>query len=217
MLPFTHILFDLDGTLTNPRLGIGYSLKYALLRMQIDGFSEEKLDHFIGPPLQHGFKTLFGMNEKETDTAVGYFRSYYAEKGLYENETYEGTGNMLKELHQAGKQVYVVTSKLEKFAGLILAHFGFDLYIDGIQGAEATGEHSGKGLLISQLLTKERIRPSLQIAMAGDTHYDLTGAKENGISGIAVTYGFGSKESLKNCNPDYMVDSVEQLAELLLS
>jgi phosphoglycolate phosphatase len=213
---FTHILFDLDGTLTNPRLGIGNSLKYALRQMHIDGYSDEILEKFVGPPLQHGFKTLFGLNERNTNLAVEHFRTYFGDKGMYENIPYPGIPELLEELHFSGKRVYVVTSKLEKFARIIMQHFGFDKYLDDLQGAEATGEHSGKGQLIAELMERNRIPASSSVVMIGDTHYDLVGAKENNISSIAVTYGFGSHETLTPNDPDYIAESVEELAEILL-
>ncbi len=215
-MPFSHILFDLDGTLTNPRLGIGNSLKFALRQMQIDGYSNEILERFVGPPLQDGFKNLFGLNERNTNLAVEHFRTYFGEKGLYENEPYQGISELLEQLHLSGKHIYVVTSKLEKYAKMIIRHFEFDRYIDDLQGAEASGKHSGKGQLIAELMERNRIRPSSSVVMIGDTHYDLIGAKENEISAIAVGYGFGTPESLSACDPDYMVESVDELAELLL-
>jgi len=213
---FTHILFDLDGTLTNPRLGIGNSLKYALRQMHIDGYSDELLERFVGPPLQDGFKNLFGLNERNTNLAVEHFRTYFGEKGLYENIPYSGIQELLEALHHSGKRVYVVTSKLEKYAQMIIRHFEFDRYIDDLQGAEATGKHSGKGQLIAQLMERNRILPSTSVAMIGDTHYDMIGARENDIQGIAVSYGFGTPETLLACEPDYLVESVDDLAELLL-
>lgn len=216
MSSFSHILFDLDGTLTNPRLGIGNSLRYALRQMQIDGYSDEILSQFIGPPLQVGFKTLFGMSESHTVLAVEHFRAYFGDKGLYENEPYQGISELLEELHLSGKRIYVVTSKLEKYAQMIIRHFGFDRYIDDLQGAEYTGNHSGKGQLISQLMERNRIMPSSSVVMIGDTPYDIRGAKEQNISSIAVTYGFGTPEVLSACTPDYTVDTIAELEELLL-
>lgn len=213
---FSHILFDLDGTLTNPRLGIGNSLKYALNQLQLDGYSEQILERFIGPPLQDGFKNLFGLSERNTQLAVEHFRNYFGEKGLYENEPYPGITELLEELHFSGRKVFVVTSKLEKYAWMIVRHFGFDRYINDLIGAEATGKHSGKGQLINELMLRNRIHSSSLVAMIGDTHYDMIGAKENEISGIAVGYGFGTPETLSCCTPDYLVDSVDELAELLL-
>lgn len=216
MSSFYHILFDLDGTLTNPRLGIGNSLRYALGQMQIDGYSDEILSQFIGPPLQVGFKTLFGMNESHTALAVEHFRAYFGDKGLYENEPYQGILELLEELHLAGKRVYVVTSKLEKYAQMIIRYFGFDRYIDDLQGAEYTGNHSGKGQLIAQLMERNRIMASSSVVMIGDTPYDIRGAQEQGIGSIAVTYGFGTPQALSACTPDYTVDTIAELEELLL-
>ncbi len=215
-MPFTHLLFDLDGTLTNPRLGIGNSLKYALYQMQIDGYSDEILERFVGPPLQDGFKNLFGLNERNTNLAVEHFRTYFGEKGLYENEPYSGISELMEELHLSGRRIYVVTSKLEKYAKMIIRHFEFDRYIDDLQGAEASGKHSGKGQLIGELMTRNRISASSSVVMIGDTNYDMIGAKEQNISTIAVGYGFGTRESLNACNPDYLVETVDELGELLL-
>lgn len=215
-MSFTHLLFDLDGTLTNPRLGIGNSLRYSLRQLKIDGYSPEILEQFIGPPLQVGFKSLFGLNERNTNLAVEHFRTYFGEKGLYENVPYGGISELLKELHLSGKRVYVVTSKLEKYAQMIIRHFEFDRYIDDLQGAEYTGNHSGKGQLIAQLMERNRILPASSVVMIGDTHYDITGATEQGISSIAVGYGFGTHQTLTACNPDYLVGSVDELSELLL-
>jgi len=213
---YTHILFDLDGTLTDPRLGIGNSIKYALRQMQLEGYSNEILEKFVGPPLQESFMHLFGLNERNTALAVEHFRNYFGEKGLYENLPYPGISELLEGLHHSGKRIYVVTSKLEKFAKIIIRHFEFDKYIDDVIGAEASGKHSAKGQLIAQLLERYQIRPLEQVVMIGDTAYDLTGAKENGIASIAVTYGFGTSEALQACFPDFMVDSVDELYELLL-
>lgn len=216
MSHFSHILFDLDGTLTNPRMGIGNSLRYALRQMQIDRYSDEMLERFVGPPLQDGFKNLFGLDERNTNLAVEHFRTYFGEKGLYENEPYPGIIELLQELHFSGKHIYVVTSKLEKYAKMIIRHFEFDRYVEDLIGAESTGKHSGKGQLILELMERNKITASPSIVMIGDTHYDMIGAKENEISGIAVGYGFGTPETLSSCNPDYLVDTIDELAYLLL-
>jgi phosphoglycolate phosphatase len=216
MSKYTHILFDLDGTLTNPRQGIGNSLKYALRQMQIDGYSDEILERFVGPPLQEGFKNLFGLNERNTQLAVEHFRTYFGEKGLYENEPYAGITELLETLYLSGKKLYVVTSKLEKYSKLIIRHFGFDRYLEDLIGAEASGKHSGKDQLIAELMERHRMQPSQHVVMIGDTVYDLNGAHENAISAIGVSYGFGTREVLAACHPEHLVDSVDELAEVLL-
>ena len=139
MSNFTHIIFDLDGTLTDNTLGISNSVKYALKQMHIDGFSEENMKQFIGPPLQWGFSNLFGLNERNTQLAVEYFREYYGENGWHENVPYPGVLEMIQELDHLGKKMYIATSKLEKYAVKISKHFEFDKYIIQVNGADYSG------------------------------------------------------------------------------
>lgn len=216
MAQFTHIIFDLDGTLTDNTQGIGNSIKYALARMQIDDYSEEILTQFIGPPLQWGFKTLFGMNERNTELAVGYFREYFAVKGMYENVPYPGISEMLGELNNAGKQLFIATSKLEKYAIKIVEHFEFDRYILQVYGSDYSGKRGTKSAIIKDLLESRQLKPSSNVAMIGDTVFDVEGGKENQLSTVAVGYGFGKEKALRNAGPDYLVHTVEELYETLI-
>ena len=216
MSHFTHIIFDLDGTLTDNTRGIENSVRYALEKMQVDNFDGLVPEQFIGPPLQWGFRNLFGMNERNTNLAVEYFREYYAVNGKFENDPYPGIFELLEELHFAGKEMYIATSKLEKFAVEISMHFGFDKYITQLKGADYKGEKATKATIISDLLTEVQLSPSKDIVMIGDTLFDIEGGKQNDLSTIAVTYGFGEEDKLKKAEPDYLVDDVEELYELLV-
>ena len=215
MSQFTHIIFDLDGTLTDNTRGIGNSIKYALTQMHIEGYSEETLKQFIGPPLQWGFSNLFGMNERNTKLAVEYFREYFGEKGLYENEPYPGVEEMLQELDTHGKKLYIATSKLEKFALKVVAHFGFDKYVLQTYGADYSGQKGSKSDIVSFLLNSQQLVPSEKIVMVGDTVFDIEGGKANGLSTVAVNYGFGMEEKLRAANPDFWADDVDELFEIL--
>jgi phosphoglycolate phosphatase len=212
---FSHIIFDLDGTLTDNTRGIEASVKYALDKMQIDGFSGGLPEGFIGPPLQQGFKNLYGLNERNTHLAVEYFREYYSVHGLYENDLYPGVSEMLEELHFAGKELFIATSKLEKFAVQICEHFGFDKYILQLKGADYKGDYATKTNIISHLLKSRQLAPSKNIAMVGDTIFDIEGGMVNGLITLAVTYGFGKKEELQKAGPDFWAESVEELYQIL--
>ncbi len=178
---------------------------------------DEIPDQFIGPPLQWGFSNLFGMNERNTELSVEYFREYYSENGWHENVPYPGISELLEELYFTGKKMYIATSKLEKFAVKIMEHFEFDKYIIQLIGADYSGLKATKSLIISNLLEMQTLSPSKEIVMIGDTVFDILGAKENGLATIAVGYGFGKEEELKSAKPDYFVESVEELYELLIS
>ncbi len=183
--------------------------------MHIDGFSKEKMKQFIGPPLQWGFSNLFGMNEQNTKLAVEYFREYYGENGWHENVPYPGVLEMLQELSNSGRKMYIATSKLEKYAVQISGHFEFDKYILQVTGADYSGKKASKPMIISTLMETQQLLPSKQIVMIGDTVFDIEGGKENGLSTIAVGYGFGDKPELLNANPDFFAEDVEELFEIL--
>lgn len=217
MSQFTHIIFDLDGTLADPREGIRNSIKHALGKMKNAEFSEDLLERFIGPSLQWGFSNIFGMNEKDTDLAVKYFREYFGEKGLYENEPYPGIYDLMESLQSSGKKMYIASSKLEKYVHRILDHFGFEKYITMVKGADYGGLNASKKELIYDLMAIRQIDHSKEIVMVGDTVYDINGGKQNRISTIAVGYGFGIKEELIAAEPDYYVASVEELSKILHS
>ncbi len=216
MAQFTHIIFDLDGTLTDNTQGIINSLKYAFDRMQIDDYPEDKLNDFIGPPLQWGFSQLFGMNERNTKLAVEFFREYYSENGWHQNVPYDGIPEMMAELDRLGKRMYIATSKFEKFAVRIIEHFEMDKYILQVKGADYKGEKANKTQIITDLLQMQQLAPSEEIVMVGDTLFDMEGGKQNGLSTIAVAYGFGKEHELKAAQPDFYAEDVEELYELLI-
>jgi len=215
MPTYTHIIFDLDGTLTNNTSGIKNSLTYALHKMQIDQFPEDILDKFIGPPLQWGFSQLFGLNERNTNRAVEYFREYYGQNGWHQNVPYMGIQEMMAELDRLGKKMFVATSKLERYAQKIIRHFEFDRYIIQLKGADYGGAKATKSSIISAILESNQLISSKEIVMVGDTVFDIDGGKKTGLTTIAVGYGFGKKEDLCTANPDFFVEDVEELFEIL--
>ena len=215
MAQFTHIIFDLDGTLTDNTQGIISSLKYSLKKMHIDDYPKNLLDGFIGPPLQWGFSQLFGLNERDTKLAVEYFREFYGENGWHQNVPYDGVLEMMAELDKLGKRMYIATSKLEKYAVKIVEHFEMDKYIIQLKGADYHAKKATKTQIISDVLAIQQLVPSKEIAMVGDTVYDMEGGKENGLTTIAVAYGFGKENELKATEPDFFIEDVEELFEVL--
>ncbi|NOR75748.1 MAG: HAD-IA family hydrolase [Draconibacterium sp.] len=217
MSRFSHIIFDLDGTLTDNTVGISNSIKHALKQMQIDGYSENILDQFIGPPLQMGFKNVFNMSEKEIELAIEYFREYYRENGWRENLLYPGVLEMLEALDQTGVKMYIATAKYEKFAKKIIEYFELDKYIIQLNGADYSGKKAIKTIIISNLMESQQLVPSKEIVMVGDTIYDIVGGKENGLATIALKYGFGKEADIQKAEPDYFVENVNELYEILVS
>lgn len=209
------ILFDLDGTLTDPMVGITKSVQYALRHYGIEETDLKKLCPFIGPPLQDSFMEYYGFSEEKAAEAIGVYREYFSKTGLYENMEYSGIRDMLAGLKAAGKNLYVATSKPELFAKQILEYFRLTEYFDFIGGADMGETRVKKGDVIRYVLKENQITDLDQVMMVGDRKHDIIGAKENGLESTGVLYGYGSREELETAKADWIVDTVEALGRLL--
>lgn len=205
-----NILFDLDGTLTDPREGITRSIQYALSKLGIDEPDLGKLEHFIGPPLLEAFMQVYGFDEARAWQAVNFYRERFKVTGLYENEVFEGVIELLDLLQQQGRHLYIATSKPWEFAREIARHFDFARHFKMIYGSELDGTRSDKVALIRHLLQEEQLDPA-QTLMIGDRKHDLIGARLNGLDCVAVGYGFGDRNELLAETPTWHFDTLEQL------
>ncbi|MWC29341.1 HAD hydrolase-like protein [Paenibacillus sp. MMS18-CY102] len=212
-MKYKHILFDLDGTLTDPGIGITKSVQYALQKLGIDA-EREQLFSFIGPPLQLSFREQYGMSESESLEAVQLYREYFAETGIYENELFDGMHSFLRSLNEAGATLYVATSKPTEFALRILSHFGIAEYFLTVTGSFLDGRRTDKTEIINDVLESHQIAKE-EAVMIGDRKHDLIGATNNGIASVGVSYGYGSIEELAACRPHAIVESVESLEKWL--
>lgn len=209
-----NILFDLDGTLTNPFLGITKSVQYSLRSFNIDVNDLNELKVFIGPPLVDSFQEYYHMNEKQSLEAVNKYREYFQDKGLYENEVYDGIEKLLQELIQQGYHLYVCTSKPVVFARKILEHFHLDSYFKGIYGSELDGTRNAKKDVIAYCLQQEGL-DACDCIMVGDRKHDIIGAHDNQMKCIGVLYGFGGKEEFNEYHCDYIVSCIDELKHII--
>lgn len=211
-----YILMDLDGTLTNPMLGITNSVRYALKEFGIDEKDLNVLCKYIGPPLRDSFQEFHGLSREEAETAVEKYREYFPVKGIFENEVYEGMQSQLAKLTKAGKTLIVATSKPEEYAVRIMEHFGLDLYFTDICGASFDCTRNTKEEVIRYALDKNGITDYTQAVMVGDRKHDIEGAKGAGIASIGVLYGFGSREELEMAGAGRIAERVEDLYEVIM-
>lgn len=209
------VLFDLDGTLIDPRLGIINSVTYALNKYNIEVKDSSELLKFIGPPLVVSFETFYNFSKEKAIEATSFYREYYKDKGVNENVLYDGVKELLKKLHENNFIVGLATSKPEIFAKHILLHYDILKYFDIIAGATLDGNISSKEQVIELALSKLSNYSKNQIVMVGDRHFDINGASYHLLDSIGVLYGFGSKEELKEANATYIVDSIERIFEIV--
>lgn len=208
---YSTILFDLDGTLTDPAEGIVNSILYALEKMGIEETDREKLLPFIGPPLAESFRVYYGFSQDEATRAVTYYREYYADKGIFENRLYPGIPEFLAALNQAGATVALATSKPEVYAEQILQHFGIASQFDFIGVSLLNGQRVQKGEVIAYVLSALPARSENSVLMVGDRKHDVIGARENGLPCAGVLFGYGGREELTEAGAVYLADSVHAL------
>lgn len=215
-MKYKYILFDLDGTLTDPKEGITKSVQYALKKNDILIENLDLLEKFIGPPLKGAFIEYFNFSEEQALRAIEYYREYFRGKGIFENKIYEHIEYLLCSLKKLGLNLIVATSKPTVFSELVLKHFNLDMYFDAIVGSDLDGTRSKKGEVIRYIIDKYNIANIEQVVMVGDRKYDIIGAKENSIDSIGVSYGYGSKEELNNAGPTYIVNNVIDLLNQII-
>ena len=189
------IYFDLDGTLTDPKPGITRSIQYALQRLDHPTMpTEDELTWCIGPPLRASFVRLLGA-ETSADLAVSYYRERFSDVGLYENGVYDGVSDVLTTLCASGHRLFVATSKPHVFAERIIDHFGLRDHFERVFGSELDGTRVDKSHLLEYALKEASVDPAKTL-MIGDRSHDMVGAKNNGMKGIGVLYGYGSRDEL---------------------
>lgn len=212
---YKAVLFDLDGTITDPGLGITNSVMYALEKYHIKVDDRSALYKFIGPPLKESFEKYYHFSDEESTCAIAYYREYFREKGIYENVLYDGMEELLKHIRKSGQKLILATSKPEEFAIQILKYFEIEKYFDFVAGATMEETRVQKAEVITYALTSCGIADLSSVIMVGDREHDIYGAKEVGIDSIGVLYGYGSREELQSAGATYIVESVGEIGDIL--
>ena len=213
--PKVIYLFDLDGTLTDPGIGITNSVMHSLKKFGIEVEERSELYSFIGPPLKDSFQTFYGFDEEKALLAVDYYREYFRDKGIFENEVYPEIPKVLKELKENGVTICLATSKPYEFALRILEHFDLKQYFDYFGAATMDGRIGKKADVIAHLLEEMGNPDSNKVLMVGDRDQDIVGAKANHLKSVGVLWGYGSREELEGAGADYVIAKPEELMKLI--
>ncbi|WP_416334325.1 HAD-IA family hydrolase [Acinetobacter guillouiae] len=211
-----NILIDLDGTLTDPKVGITTSARYGLGKVGHPIPDSENIDWIIGPPLKASLAKLLNVeaNDLLAEQALLGYRERFAVTGLFENHVFDDVAQTLEALKSKGYRLFLATAKPEVYARQILDHFDLLKYFDYPYGSELNGERTNKGELITYILEKEKLNPE-ECLMVGDREHDIFGARKNAIETIAVEYGYGSKQELDEATPKARIAKFSELLNLL--
>lgn len=215
-MSISSILFDLDGTLTDPKFGITRCIQYALCELGYNPPDTDELLWCIGPPLKDSFSHLLKTADNGVlEEAIALYRHRFSTIGLFENSLYPQIIATLQKIRFAGYQTFVATSKPHIYAKQIIEYFELSSLFDGVYGSEFDGTRSVKGELINYILLTENLDPST-VVMVGDHQHDIIGAKLNNVTAIGVTYGYGTEEELKTHGADLIAHSPEDITKLVI-
>ena len=213
----SNILFDLDGTLTDPGKGITRCIQYALDQLGTIIPPSDQLTWCVGPPLKASFAHLLNTADQTIlDQALVHYRKRFSEKGMFENILYPDVVSSLGDLQTAGFKLFLATSKPKVFARQILDYFKLTPFFHTVYGSELDGRLSDKGTLIAYVIDQEEL-DSVATLMVGDRVYDIEGGKENKVMTAAVTYGYGTRGEIATAKPDVIFEAFADLAQTLLS
>ena len=213
---FSYILFDLDGTVSDPKEGITGSVQYALKSFGIEEPDKDKLEPFIGPPLKDSFMRFYGFTPEQADAAIAKYRERFSVTGKYENKLYPGMAQLLADLQRAGAHLAIASSKPEVFVEDILVYFGIRQYFEVVVGSELDGRRVQKEEVVQEAMRRFGVTDLSRVAMVGDRRFDVEGAKAIGAHSVAVTYGYAGPGELQEAGPEILVDDVEGLRRALL-
>lgn len=209
-----YVLVDLDGTITDSEEGVTKSMQYALRNFGIEISDTKQLRKYIGPPITWSFSDI-GLSQEFVQPAIAKYRERYNAVGIFEARVYDGVPQMLKKLHEAGKILILATSKPLHFASRVMEHFGMDVYMDELCGADTDLNRNEKWEVLDYILKKHDINDKSEVLMLGDTRFDVEGANIVGLKTCGVLWGFGTRESLEKEGAAYIVETPDEAAELI--
>lgn len=214
---YSYLFFDLDGTLTDPGMGITNSIIYSLEKFGIKVEDRTSLYPFIGPPLLESYEKYYGFDEEKAKLAVNYYREYFGVKGLFENEVYPGMDEFLNKCREIGCKLVLATSKPEHYAVDIMKHFGLDRYFDCMCGSSMDASLETKADVIRKALKCCNISFTENVLMIGDRKHDILGAKECHIDSAGVLWGYGNREEFCQNGATYIVNNLKELEKVIFS
>lgn len=215
-MKYQYLFFDLDGTLTDPGIGITNSVMYALEKYGIEISERTSLYKFIGPPLAESFIKYYGLSEADAEKCVGFYREYFSVKGLYENAVYEGVPRMLDMLKEAGASMILATSKPAEYARQILEYFDLKQYFDFVSGSNMDGTRTAKAEVIQYALDSCGIKDTSTVVMVGDRKHDIIGAAKCNVDAVGVLYGYGDRKELEEAGAGRLAETVDELKDMLI-
>jgi phosphoglycolate phosphatase len=206
-----HLLFDLDGTLVDSFPGISRSINQTLTTIGRDAVPADQLRQFVGKRLPVIFSALLGADDEAlVDRAVDIYRPLFDEVGILDSRVFPGIPEALTSLRNAGHSMQVVTVRSIGSARLVVRHFGLDPFFDAVHGPERGQRNGDKADLVRAALDLASVN-ARDTMMIGDRADDIRAARAHGVHAVAVRWGYGADDELRDAAPDYFVETIDDL------
>lgn len=208
-----HILFDLDGTLTDSFPGISRCINHALVALDRSPAGETVLRGFTGRPLTTIFAALLASHDEALiDRAVAAYRARFDTVGIFENGLFPGIIDALGALRADGHGMQVVTAKPAIPARRVVAHFALDAYVSGVHGPDLSDRTCDKAALVRAALAHADAVAS-DAVMVGDRAEDIAAARANGVRSVGVAWGYGARAEIVGAEADFLAETPTHLTE----
>ena len=214
-MKFKYMIFDLDGTILDSHEGLCRSFQSALKAYGIEE-SIGNIKNHLGPLLSETIVKVYGLSKEDGIEAMKLHRKRLMEKGIYECSVYEGIPEMLKTLKDYNVKLAIATNKPEEASVSQLKYFDLIKYFDVVVGNNWDENRGTKGEFIKMAMMEMKVNDISRVCMVGDRYNDIEGGKENGLSTIGLTYGYGSRAELEKYKPDYIVSSPMEICDIVL-
>lgn len=215
-MKYSHILFDLDGTLIDSKDSIRCSFEYALKKMNVLNPEISDINSLIGPPMLTTFQEVYGFSLTEARKGYEFYLEEYVLNGqMYQAQLYKDVKETVDTLYESGCFLGVATTKNETNARKIVGNLKLNIEIARVYGTYNDGTRSNKKEIITNLLEDNDVMDLADVLMVGDRHYDIIGAKEVGIDSVGVTYGCGSEDELRQAGATHLIASFSELLEII--
>lgn len=209
------IIFDLDGTLVDSRQDIVNAINFMLNKLTLAEKSLNEIISYVGNGILDLIDRALRPKEAELkDKGLDIFKSYYKAHPADYTYIYPGVKEVLD--YFKDKQMAVITNRNHNSSVTILKKMGIYSYFEDVIGDDNTSCLKPSRCQFDRLLKRRMVKDRKKVIMVGDMDVDIIAGRASGITTCVTTYGFGRKEDLEKAKPDYMIDDILKLKDIII-
>ena len=210
-MKFTHLIFDLDGTLVDSVVEIHAAAAAICHQHGLKSPDLAYIKRMTGSPPRLFFED-HGCSSEDTESLVREFRQHLAEHAGHPDRVFAASKPLLVALNQQGVRTSVATTKPTQLAATLLQRYGLAELLQHIQGTDPPMQHKPHPDILLACIAQQ---PTAKAMMVGDTIFDVEAAHRAGIASVAVCSGAHSAEELAGAKPTHLAQTLQDLFDIL--